>query len=176
MTLSDLYKKTHEHVKAHNWGAYPYEHYELLSLLVRLAKPNVILELGTAIGLSAISMAKGNPDSMIDTIEKSRENIEEAKKYAKSFGVINQINFIEGAFLDVVPALNKEYDLIFFDGFAPHLEMLITLEDILRSGGVMVFANLNIGDESEACKQRFQESEIYSHQFLFEDTAIGIKV
>lgn len=121
-------------------------------------------------------MALGNPDCKIDTIEKSKENIFQAKKNAEIFGVLHQFNFIEGAFLDVVPALNKEYDLIFFDGFAPHLEMLITLEDILKSGGVMVFANLNIGDESEACKQRFQESEIYSHQFLFEDTAIGIKV
>jgi predicted O-methyltransferase YrrM len=120
-------------------------------------------------------MAFASPKSKIDTIEKSRENIREAKKYAEEFGVLNQINFIEGAFLDIVPNLKEEYDLIFFDGFAPHLEMLINLEDLLKGGGVMIYANLNIGVQSKACLQRFQEREIYSTSFQFDDTAIGIK-
>lgn len=175
MTLEELFERTSDYVQEHHWGTYPYKHYELLKLLVSVHKPKRILELGTAIGLSAIAMAQGFDGSKIDTIEKTKLNIDEAKKYAEIFGVTKQINFIEGAFIDEVPKLKIKYDFIFFDGFSPHFEMIIFLEKILKSGGIMVFANLNIGDEAELCKMRLLDSRIYSSSFYFDDTAISVK-
>ncbi|MDX1919435.1 MAG: class I SAM-dependent methyltransferase [Candidatus Caenarcaniphilales bacterium] len=174
--LKQLLGQTLEYQTQNRRGAFPYEHYSLLGLLCHLKQPKRILELGTAMGLSAITMALASPETMIDTIDKNEEIRNIAKEKAKEFKVFERINFIHSTFKDALPGLKQEYDLIFFDGFAPDLELFMQFESKLKPGGLMVSANLTLGRDSESCIQRMKNPEFYQHFFYFDDTGVAVRV
>ena len=79
-------------------------------------KINTILEIGTAVGYSAICFTKFlNEDGIIDTIERDEKRIEEAKSNIKKAEVENNINIIYGDAVEILPTINKKYDMIFID-------------------------------------------------------------
>ena len=79
-------------------------------------KINTILEIGTAVGYSAICFTKFlNEDGIIDTIERDEKRIEEAKSNIKKAKVENNINIIYGDAVEILPTINKKYDMIFID-------------------------------------------------------------
>ena len=79
-------------------------------------KINTILEIGTAVGYSAICFTKFlNEDGIIDTIERDEKRIEEAKFNIKKAEVENNINIIYGDAVEILPTINKKYDMIFID-------------------------------------------------------------
>lgn len=75
-----------------------------------------LLEIGTAVGYSAICFTKYlNEKGIIDTIERDVERIEQAKVNIKKAEVEEKINIIEGDAVEILPTLNEKYDVIFID-------------------------------------------------------------
>jgi predicted O-methyltransferase YrrM len=88
----------------------------LMQVLGRIIRPKNILEVGTAIGYSAILLSEIlEPDGKIDTIDRYELMIERAKENIKRAGLSAVINVITGDALDVLKCLDKKYDLIFLD-------------------------------------------------------------
>lgn len=124
-----------------------------LKTLIMMNKPRQILEVGTAIGFSALLMSEYMPaDAHITTIEKYEKRILIARENFKKYGKEEQITLIEGDAADVLAELKGEYDLIFMD--AAKGQYIHFLPDILRllgSGGVLLSDNvLQDGDVIES--------------------------
>ncbi|WP_024614565.1 O-methyltransferase [Clostridium sp. Ade.TY] len=118
---------------------------KFLEFMVSMKKPLKILELGTAIGYSAILMyeaAKTNPD--IITIERSKEMIELAKQNITKYNLEDKIIIKEGDCLEILEGLNEEFDLIFMDAgkghynhFLPHCLRLLKKDGIIIADNVL---------------------------------------
>lgn len=89
---------------------------EYISNLLLKVKPRRILEIGTAIGFSAINFSKYlSEDGRIDTIEIEALRVEQAIDNIEKVGVSDKIRVIEGDALDILPYLNEQYDFVFID-------------------------------------------------------------
>lgn len=126
----------------------------LLSVMA-LLKPRRILELGTATGYSAISMAKAaerytkaDQSFVIDTIEDWAPRIPEATANIKEAGEADRINLIEGDALEVIKGMKEPYDLVFIDAakgqYPDYLKEAVRLT---RSGSVIVADNVMLDGE-----------------------------
>lgn len=120
-----------------------------------------ILEIGTAIGYSAICFSKFlTDDGKIDTIEIDKQRIMLARANIDMYKLNNKINIIEGDALVVLPKLNKKYDFIFIDGPKSHyIEYLPMCLKMLNDDGVIIADNVNYkgmvkGEEKVKHKQR----------------------
>ena len=125
----------------------------LLKFLLALVKPKNILEVGTAIGFSALLMSEYGPaDCHITTIEKYEKRIPMAKENFKRDGAENRITLLEGDATDILKELDSTYDLIFMD--AAKGQYIHFMPDILRllaPGGLLVSDNvLQDGDIIES--------------------------
>ena len=79
-------------------------------------KPKRILEIGTAVGYSAMCFSKFlAKDGMIDTIERDTDRVKEAKENIKKVGVEELINIYEGDAVEILPILKNKYDIVFID-------------------------------------------------------------
>ena len=79
-------------------------------------RPNRILEIGTAVGYSAICFTEFlTENGMIDTIEREEERVKEAKVNIKLAEVEDKINIYEGDAVEILPTLNNQYDVVFID-------------------------------------------------------------
>ena len=101
-----------------------------------------ILEIGSAIGYSAIKMALVNSNIKITTIERDKDRYDLAKKSINDFKPNNQINIILEDALNV--ELNNTYDLIFIDAAkSQYIKFFEKFEKNLNIGGVIVTDNLS---------------------------------
>lgn len=75
-----------------------------------------ILEIGTAVGYSAICFTKVlSEEGIIDTIERDEERIKQAKINIEKAEVKDKINIYEGDAVEILPTLNEKYDVVFID-------------------------------------------------------------
>ena len=89
---------------------------EVIAKILTEKKPKRILEIGAAVGYSAMCFSKYlAEDGLIDTIERDEERIEEAKQNFKKVEVENRINLYEGDAVEILPTLNEKYDVVFID-------------------------------------------------------------
>ena len=89
---------------------------DVIEKVLKETKPNRILEIGTAVGYSAMCFSKFLvDDGVIDTIERDAERVKEAKENIKKVEVEEKINIIEGDAVDLLPSLNNKYDIVFID-------------------------------------------------------------
>lgn len=89
---------------------------EVVDKILRELKPKKILEIGTAVGYSAMCFSEYlNENGMIDTIERDEERIKEAKENIVKVGVEEKINILEGDAVEILPTLQGTYDMIFID-------------------------------------------------------------
>src|ERR1700728_4075473 len=143
-------KATDRHRAQHGCGAYPYDNGPLLSALAAAANARRILELGTALGYTALSFAYGARDSTVDTVERDPEHVSLARETIAAAGLDHRITVHEGDFAKVLPTLDPGYDLAFFDGSAPVPALHTAVRSLLRTGGMLVTANLNHGGTADA--------------------------
>ncbi len=89
---------------------------EFIKLLILMNKPKKILEIGTAVGFSAIFMSRFlDDDAHITTIENYPPRIAEAKKNFVRAGVESRITLMEGDAQEILPGLDEQYDFVFMD-------------------------------------------------------------
>ena len=124
-----------------------------LKLLLAMQKPMRILEVGTAVGFSAILMAEYGPkDCSIVTIENYDKRIPIARANFGFAQKSNQITLLEGDAAEILPTLTEQFDLIFMD--AAKGQYINFMDDVLRLlavDGVLVSDNvLQDGDIIES--------------------------
>lgn len=89
---------------------------EVVDKILKEVQPKRILEIGTAVGYSAMCFSEYlQGDGKIDTIERDEERIAEAKVNIKNVGVEDKINIYEGDAVEILPTLNEKYDVVFID-------------------------------------------------------------
>ena len=115
-----------------------------LKVLLAMQQPKQILEVGTAIGFSALLMAEYGPeDCHITTIEKYEKRIPLARENFKKAGREDRITLLEGDATEILKELEGPYDLIFMD--AAKGQYIHFLDDVLRllaPEGVLVSDNV----------------------------------
>lgn len=115
-----------------------------LDIYLRSLKPKRYLELGTAIGYSAIIAAKALPnDARIVTIEKSKDNLKLAKEYISRSGYQHKITIAEGEAKELLNSFKQEWDCIFIDADKEDYDDLFELSlPLLCEEGVILIDNL----------------------------------
>ena len=89
---------------------------EVIENRLKNVKPRKILEIGTAVGYSAICFSEFlSEDGKIDTIEREHDRVEEARKNIENAEVQDKINIIEGDAVEILPTLQGKYDVVFID-------------------------------------------------------------
>jgi predicted O-methyltransferase YrrM len=115
----------------------------LLSIFARSLGARRIVEVGTAIGYGALCLARGAAEAQVVTIEKDPRRIEQARGYLERGGVLDRVEILEGAALDVLPRLDGPFDLAYVDAvkteYRRYLDLLLPN---LRVGGLIVVDNL----------------------------------
>lgn len=145
-----------------------------LKVLLTIQKPMRILEIGTAIGFSALLMSEYAPaECEITTIENYKKRIPLARQNFKRAEKEEQITLIEGDALDVLKGLKGSFDFIFMDaakGQYPHY--LPEVLRVLEEGGTLVSDNvLQEGDIIEshfAVERRNRTIHGRMRQYLYE--------
>ena len=124
-----------------------------LKVLLSVHRPERILEVGTAVGFSAILMAQNTDDTcQITTIEKYEKRIPEARENFRLAGLGNRITLLEGDALEVMGRLSEPYDMVFMDAAkGQYIHFLPEALRLLRTGGILVSDNvLQDGDIIES--------------------------
>ncbi len=146
----------------------------LLKFLLAYAKPKQILEVGTAVGFSALLMSEYGPaDCHITTIEKYEKRIPVARENFKKAGAEDRITLMEGDAADILRELEGPYDMIFMD--AAKGQYLHFMEDAMRllaPGGLLISDNvLQDGDIVEsrfAVTRRNRTIHARMREYLYE--------
>ena len=114
-----------------------------LRVILNIKHPKEILELGTAIGYSAILMSE-TCDAKITTIENYEKRIPIARENIKKAGKEDQIELLEGDALEVMKTLPDDlYDFIFMDAAkAQYINFLPEVMRLLQKGGVLITDNV----------------------------------
>lgn len=151
--LFSLIREIEEYAEINNVPIMQKEGIEFLTAFILKNQIEKVLEVGTAIGYSAIKMALTNPNLKVVTIERDEERYLEALKNIKKFNLENRITLIFSDALDVV--LDDEFDLIFLDGAkGKNIEFLEHFERNLAKDGYFITDNIGFHgyvekDESE---------------------------
>ena len=117
---------------------------QLIVTLIKLIKPRRVLEVGTAVGYSAILMAQNLPeDSTIVTIERYKKHADIAVDNIFEAGFEKKIKVIEGEAAEVLHWLDGGFDFIFLDAAkGQYIEFLPDIMRLLNSGGVLLSDNI----------------------------------
>lgn len=146
----------------------------LLKFLLALTKPKNILEVGTAVGFSALLMDEYSPDDCrITTIEKYQKRVSAARENFRRAGAEDRIILLEGDAAEILKGLEGSYDFVFMD--AAKGQYINFLPDILRllaPGGILISDNvLQDGDIIEsrfAVTRRNRTIHTRMREYLYE--------
>jgi len=116
----------------------------LLHALTRLTGARRVLEIGTAIGYSALWIATAlPPDGLLISLERDASRATRARDHARAAGLDARVNVMIGDATRFLHKIAGPFDLIFQDGDKPgYLTMLDALHGLLRPGGVLVADNV----------------------------------
>lgn len=117
---------------------------QLLEVLAAIKRPERVLEVGCAIGYSAILTAQYlAPGGTVTTLEWDADMAEIARENIKKAGLESAINVIHNDAKEVIPTLTAEYDIIFLDGPKAHyIYMLNDCIRLLKRGGLLIADNV----------------------------------
>ena len=115
-----------------------------LKVFLKMKQPKRILEVGTAVGFSAVFMAQyGEPDAEITTIENYERRIPIARENFEKSGFADRITLIPGDAAEVLKTLDGPYDFIFMDAAkGQYLNFLPDVITLLEPGGVLISDNV----------------------------------
>ena len=128
----------------------------LLRSLTAALRPENILEIGTAVGYSALQMCQVMPANChITTIEKYEKRIPEAKENFRKAGEESRITFLEGdADMWLKELKGKQFDLVFMDAAkGQYLNWLPLLLDLMPVGAVLI--SDNVLQDGDVVQSRF---------------------
>ena len=117
---------------------------KIIEEILQKEKPKRILEIGTAVGYSAIQFAKvTDEDCHIDTIEIDEERAKEAETNIEKVGVSHRINVFVGNAVDILPTLKNNYDIIFIDAAKGKYPIFLEYGiKMIKSGGLILADNI----------------------------------
>jgi predicted O-methyltransferase YrrM len=120
-----------------------------LEITARAMNARRALEIGAAIGYSAIHLARAMPpDGLVVTIEPNEEMIRLTESYSSRAGLRERVRIERGYALEVMPRLQERFDLVYIDAvkeeYAAYLELALPL---LRIGGVIIADNVLWGGQ-----------------------------
>lgn len=117
---------------------------EWIKTMLLIKKPMRVLEVGTAVGFSAIYMSRFLPEQgCIATIEKWPSRIEKARENFKRAGVEDCITLLEGDAADILKDLQGYYDFIFMDAAkGQYIHFLPDVIRLLETGGILISDNV----------------------------------
>lgn len=114
--------------------------------LVKLKQPKRILEIGTAIGYSALRMVEAYPEATIVTVEKDEQRYQQALKHIKQAGKQQQIKVIYDDAQEVMQALftnNETFDFVFIDAAKGQYKHFFKFAHrLLANGGIILSDNV----------------------------------
>ena len=117
---------------------------EVIAKILGEIKPTKILEIGTAVGYSAICFSEYlQEDGKIDTIERDIERVKEARENIKKAEVEEKINIYEGDAVEILPTLDDEYDVVFIDAAKGKYPFFLNQAlRMIKPGGVIIADNV----------------------------------
>lgn len=145
-----------------------------LKALLAAKQPRAILEIGTAVGFSALLLCEyGHPEAHITTIEKYEKRIPIAKENFRRAGREGQITLLEGEAAEYLQKLSGPFDFIFMDGAkGQYIHFLPDVLRLLAPGGLLVSDNvLQDGDLIEsrfAVERRNRTIHSRMREYLYE--------
>lgn len=114
-----------------------------IETLIHIIKPKKVLELGCAIGYSAILMVKSYKELKVTTIERDPKMVQAAMENFKKYGYENRIELIEGDALEVLKNIKDEFDMVFIDAGKSHYnEFYSDIVSKTSPGGVILCDNV----------------------------------
>lgn len=136
--------------------AHCYEHYEdssmlagffqgrVLSMLSHMIRPNVVLEIGTYLGYSALCFAEGLADGgKVITLDIQEDTNAVARSFVEKTVYADSIEFHLGMAADIIPTLAETFDLVFIDADKPNYSNYYNLVfDRVRAGGFIIADNV----------------------------------
>ncbi len=168
-------KELEEFARRENIPVIPHETVAYFRLLMQTLQPKRILEIGTAIGFSALLMAENSPHSQITTIDRNEEMIGFAKENFAKYDSRQQIELLEGEAMDILPNLSDDtYDFVFMD--SAKSKYIVFLPEVLKKvkvGGLIVVDDIFQGGDiaKEITEVRRGQRTIYKGlQRLFNAT------
>lgn len=116
----------------------------VLSMLSKIINPKAILEIGTYTGYATLCMAEGlSEKGTIDTIDVNEELVDFQRKYFDKSDWSNQIVQHLGDALDIIPTLDKKFDLVFIDAdkenYINYFHLIVPL---MNKGGIILSDNV----------------------------------
>ena len=121
-----------------------YDTLEVIAKILGEIKPTKILEIGTAVGYSAICFSEYlQEDGKIDTIERDIERVKEARENIKKAEVEEKINIYEGDAVEILPTLDDKYDVVFIDAAKGKYPFFLSQAlRMIKPGGVIIADNV----------------------------------
>ncbi|PQB03038.1 methyltransferase [Polaribacter filamentus] len=116
----------------------------ILSMISKLIRPTSILEIGTYTGYSALCLAEGmSSEGKIITIDKNEELETLQNKYFQKSGYRNQIEQRVGNALNIIPKIDRKFDLVFIDADkSNYINYFHLIIDKMNSGGIILSDNV----------------------------------
>lgn len=136
---------------------------KLLEMFCRMINPKNVLEIGTYTGYSAICIARGmRADAKLITIEINDELEALTRSFFDESDVTNKIDFRIGDAIEIIPKLNREFDMIFIDGDkSKYIEYYRLAKDKINKGGFILADNVLWSGKVIADKLR--DNDYFTH-------------
>ncbi len=117
---------------------------EIVANILKEIKPTKILEIGTAVGYSAICFSNYlEKNGIIDTIERDEERVKEAKENIKRLELDDKIKIYSGDAVEILPTLDGAYDMVFIDAAKGKYPFFLQqAERLLKPQGVIIADNV----------------------------------
>jgi predicted O-methyltransferase YrrM len=141
--LQQLTRETYQKILQPIMLSGPYQG-RVLSMISKLINPKSILELGTFTGYSTLCLAEGlHKDGEIHTIDVNEELVDFQRKYFDKSGFGKQIIQHTGNAIEIIPQLDKMFDLAFIDADKPNYSNYFHLIiDKIKPGGIILSDNV----------------------------------